>query len=156
MVEQLFTMPARKVPMFRSMSVLTTAGKAMITYLLVAENASQDLLDFHQQSPVQLAAQNKHTITQQVISMVNQERDAVASTQPDIQLFLETFGYVERLDFLNDLRNIKQHMSASLNFVTDELTSAESTTDYGTDYLTDDGTMSETPASRRPSYSRRD
>jgi hypothetical protein len=128
----------------------------MISFVLLAENARQDILDSNGKRPVDLAIENNHTITQQVINMSNQERNSLAlQSTPDIQLFLETFGYVERLDFLNDLRNIKNHVSNSMNFVTDELTSAESTTDYGTDYLTDDGTMSESQArSRRPSQSR--
>ena len=136
--------------------VLTPIGRAMITYGLIAENARQDLVDLQGLTPLDLTRENRHTITQQVISMINQELHvAPAHSTPDIQLFLETFGYVERLDFLNDLRNIKNHVSESLNFVTDELTSAESTTDYGTDYLTDDGAMSESQVrSRRPSQSR--
>jgi hypothetical protein len=118
----------------------------MITYLLVAENASLEVVDSAGKRPMDYARENHNTITEQVAAFSRQEPAGAPGnlTSPDIQLFLETFGYVERLDFLTDLRNIKQHINDSLNFVTDEL-SAESTTDF-TDYLTDEADRSRPPS----------
>ena len=110
----------------------------MITYLLVAEKAQLEVTDHFGKKPVDYARENNHTITEQVARCAVDEAsdESLSLMSPDIQLFLETFGYVERLDFLNDLRNITRHMSDSLNFVTDELTTSADS--EGTDYNTDD------------------
>ena len=111
----------------------------MITYLLLTAHARMDIYDLDGKLPVDSARANGHAITEQVANLAMQGK-LEEEVPNDIQLFLETFGYVERLDFLQDLRNISRHMSNSLNLVTDELTSAgESTTDFDlTDNVTDD------------------
>jgi hypothetical protein len=107
----------------------------MITYLLVSEKASLEVTDASGRKPLDYARENHNSITEQVATHASKELliEAEVFSSPDIQMFLKTFGYVERLDFLNDLRSISQRMSDSITyFVTDEL-STESATDYTTD-----------------------
>ena len=122
----------------------------MITYLLVAARARLDIIDAEGKTAIEYARENKNTITEQVVMLASQGK-LEEDVPNDIQLFLETFGYVERLDFLNDLRSISQHMSDSLNFVTDDLTSADSTTDYD---VTDDQLSDANTRSRHHSFSK--
>ena len=111
-------------------------GRAMITFLLVAENSNLDLLDQDGKPPIYYARLNNHSITEQVASSAKQQLSQ-GHVQQDIRMFLESFGYVERVDFIDDLQKITRHMSSTLNIVTDELATSDTDftdlTDYGTD-----------------------
>jgi hypothetical protein len=95
-------------------------GRAMSTYLLVANGADQNLVDLEGHPPAYYAKQNNHLLTEQIVTLFEQQR--ATSHSPDIQRFLESFGFVSKLDMFDAFSDISARMARSLTTATEELT----------------------------------
>ncbi len=116
----------------------------MCTFLLIANNASQNIADAHGNLPVHYAHVNNHTLTEQIASSARQLMNNTHSS--DIHRFLESFGFVNRMDMIDTLTEIGDQMARSLRMAADEMTSDDDMFGYGTDNSledldVDDGTV---------------